>query len=90
MRLFLDWCGLKPPSVEVIMIGTGTFEEFYAWFNDEVKLLRRMETVAVVHLVFCAVSCDIASVKMESCCYSWRKEVLFCSAVGVLDKRVLA
>lgn len=60
---YLIGVGLKAPSVEVtIMIGTGTFEEFYAWYNDE---FLEDEGCECSNCVLCGLMRDIAA-RMEN------------------------
>lgn len=57
---YLIGVGLKAPSVEVkILIGTGTFEEFYAWFNGDADDLDTAECDCP-SCTLCGILTDIA------------------------------
>lgn len=57
---YLIGVGLKAPSVEVkILIGTGTFEEFYAWFNDEAATEEDETDCCCPSCILCGIMRDI-------------------------------
>lgn len=60
---YLIGAGVKEPDVELtILIGNGTFEEFYAWYNDE---SLEDEGCECPNCVLCGLMRDIAE-RMEN------------------------
>lgn len=61
---YLIGVGIKELDVELtILIGDGTFEEFYAWYNDET--LENEDECACPNCVLCGLMRDIAE-RMEN------------------------
>lgn len=61
---FLIGAGLKEPDyVMTIQYGEGTFDEFYAWYNDE-PMFEEEETCDCPNCVLCGLMRDLAE-KME-------------------------
>lgn len=58
---FLIGAGLKEPDyIMTIQYGEGTFDEFYAWYNDEPMLEDSEETCDCPSCVLCGLMRDLA------------------------------
>lgn len=58
---FLIGAGLKEPDyIMTIQYGEGTFDEFYAWYNDEPMLEDTEETCDCPSCVLCGLMRDLA------------------------------
>ena len=58
---FLIGAGLKEPDyIMKIQYGEGTFDEFYAWYNDEPMLEDFEETCDCPNCVLCGLMRDLA------------------------------
>lgn len=80
---YLIGTGVKEPDVELnILLGDGTFEEFYAWYNDETL---EDEGCECSNCVLCGLMRDIAE-RMENAQTMAQKEYFAAQLQFLVDE----